>query len=366
MIERIAIFVSTPAQFHFFKNIISRLEKRGIEVKLLVRDYGETLDVFEEYEGHVFSKVRSNWDRIYKLPLDVLRARKLLLDFKPDLITGFEIYAPYTAKLLGTRCFVFYDTEPRVNKLLGVQIRAYLPFIDAIITPSAYLDDLGGKHLRIDAYKELAYLHPKYFTPDKSVLNELGTSENAYAVLRFNAFDAAHDVGLKGFGIDEKINLINELEKYVDVFISAEGSNVPRNLKSKILNVSKKKIHHVLYYARFTLCETGTMSSEAALLGTPTIFVHPRAFAFGVFKELEERYSLLYRFDDNDSDLIIKKSIEIIAQENIKNEWVKKRKRVFKEKIDIMEFMLWFIEYYPNSFRELFLNNKVQYKFLFR
>ncbi|AKG91252.1 Uncharacterized protein conserved in archaea [Geoglobus ahangari] len=366
MAERVAIFISTPAQFHFYRNIVEGLEKRGVEIRLLFRDYGETLEVVEEYDGFVFSKVRSNWDRIYKLPVDVLRARKHLAGFKPDLVTGFEIYAPYTAKLLGARSFVFYDSEPRVNRLLNLQIRAYLPFVDAILTPSAYLDDLGSKHLRVNAYKELAYLHPKYFTPDRNVLDELGVSENEYAILRFNAFDAAHDVGLKGFGFEEKIRLVKELEKHLDVFISAEGDNIPKELESNVLRVSKKKIHHVLYFARLAVCETGTMSTEAALLGTPAIFIHPRAFAFGVFKELEERYGLLYRFDSENSEDIFEKSLMLVNQKEVKSAWKEKLRKVLREKIDIAEFMVWFVEKYPESLEEFGDNPDLQYSFRWR
>ena len=367
MAERVAIFISTPAQFHFYKNIVDALEKRGVEVRLLIRDYGETLEVLERYDGFVFSKVRTNWDRIYKLPADVIRARNYLKDFKPDLVTGFEIYAPYTAKLLGTRSFVFYDSEPRVNRLLSVQIRAYMPFVDAVITPSAYLDDLGNKHLRVDTFKELSYLHPGYFVPDRSVIDELETSENEFAIFRFNAFDAAHDVGLKGFGTEEKIALVNELEKYVDVFISAEGNVVPKSLKPHVIDGSlKKKIHHLLHFARLAVCETGTMSTEAALLGTPTVLVHPKAFDFGVFKELEERYGLLYRFDGSNSKNILRKCVDLVSRDNVNGEWRHKRTKVLREKIDILKFMIWFIESYPVSLEEFCENPHVQYRFSFK
>ncbi len=43
-------------------------------------------------------------------------------------------------------------------------------------------------------YHELAYLHPRRFTPDRGVLAEAGISEGErYFVLRFNAFKAHHD-----------------------------------------------------------------------------------------------------------------------------------------------------------------------------
>ncbi len=363
MVKKVGIFISTPAQFHFYKNIIDGLERKGVEVRVLVRDYGETLEILDRYDGYVFSKVRSNWDRIYKLPADVLRARRYLSDFKPDLVTGFEIYAPYTAKLLGSRSFVFYDSEPRVNRLLSIQIRAYLPIVDAILTPYAFRDNLGHKHLRVRSFKELAYLHPKYFVPDADVLDELGVEEGEFAVVRFNAFDAAHDVGVSGFGLEDKLRLVKRLERYVDVFVSYEGSNVPPELREYLLKTNKSKIHSVLYFAKLLVTDTQTMATEAAILGTPTVrcnkFVGEKDM--GNFVELEKNFGLLLNVKNP------KKAIELaeeIAQSNkVKQSWMNKRKSLFAECIDITEFMVWFIEEYPDSLDEFSRDDAVQYRF---
>ncbi len=363
MAERVAIFISTPAQFHFYKNIVDALEKRGVEVRLLIRDYGETLEVLERYDGFVFSKVRTNWDRIYKLPADVIRARNYLKDFKPDLVTGFEIYAPYTAKLLGTRSFVFYDSEPRVNRLLSVQIRAYMPFVDAVITPQAFRDDLGKKHMKIRSFKEFAYLHPKYFTPDRGVVEELGPDENEFAVVRFNAFDAAHDVGVGGFSFEEKLELVRKLEKYVDVYVSYEGGDLPSELRDYLLTVSKKKIHSVLHFARLLVTDTQTMATEAAILGTPTVrcnrFVGENDM--GNFIELEKRYGLLVNVGN--AEMAIEIAEELVQSERVKKEWLNKRGELIRDCIDITEFMVWLIENYPESLDEFRQNPDVQYRF---
>jgi len=362
MAERVAIFISTPAQFHFYRNIVEGLERKGVEVRLLFRDYGETLEVVERYDGFVFSRVRSSWDRIYKLPVDVLKARRHLARFKPDLVTGFEIYAPYTARLLGARSFVFYDSEPRTSRLLALQMRAYLPFVDAILTPSCYLDDLGRKHLRVDSFKELAYLHPRYFNPDRSVLDEMGVEENGYAVLRFNAFDAAHDIGVRGFSYEDKVELVRRMSRHVDVLISSEGK-ISRELEKYVIRVSKKKIHHVLYFAGLLVTDTQTMATEAAILGTPTIrsnkFVDPDK-EMGNFIELE-REGLMVNI--RDSKKAIDKAEELVKEEGIKREWMKKREKLLREKIDITGFMVWFTEDYPESLEEFRENPGIQYRF---
>jgi predicted glycosyltransferase len=362
MISKVAITISTPAQFHFYRRIVENLEKEGVEVRLLFRDYGETLEIAEGYNGYIFSKVKTNWDRIYKFPFDVFRARKYLKDFKPELVTGFEIYAPYIAKLVNSRSFVFYDTEPKLSKFLTLQIKAYIPLVDAILTPSAYMSDLGEKQLRIDTFKEMAYLHPKYFKPDKTILEELGVDENEYAIVRFNAFNAAHDIGSKKIGIKEKTKLIRELSKYLEVFISVEGRNLPKELQQHLLKVSKRKIHHVLYFARFGIFETGTMASESAILGTPSIVIHPKAYCIGVFEELEKKYGLLQRFSEiNSINDVIEHSLQLKCEE--KRYWRERAKRILEEKVDITSFMTWFISNYPESLGEFKNNPKIQYKF---
>lgn len=358
MAEKVAVFVSTPAQYHFYKNIIKTLLNDECRVELLYRDYGETLEV-AELRGKVFTRVKSNWDRIFKFPFDVMRAKKILSDFKPDLVTGFEIYAPYTAKVLGARNFVFYDSEPRSSKLLALQMKAYLPFVDAIITPYTYLDDLGKRHLRIYSLKELAYLHPKYFKPDKSILDELGVNENGYAILRFNAFDAAHDIGVKGFSYEDKLELVKRLSKYVEVFISSEGK-ISKELEKYTIRVSKKRIHHAIYFARAVLTDTGTIASESALLGIPVINAHPKSKLFGNFVELE-RHGLMINIGDPKK--AIELAEEIVRDEKVKKLWKRRRDEFLKDKIDITSFMVWFIEYYPDSLREFRENPKIQFKF---
>ncbi|WP_202320746.1 DUF354 domain-containing protein [Archaeoglobus neptunius] len=358
---KIGIFISTPAQYHFYKNIVMKLVERGNEVKILYRDYGETLEV-SEVKGEVFSRVKTNWDRIIKLPADILRARKLLKNFRPEVITGFEIYAPYTAKVLGTKSFVFYDSEPRTSKFLALQMRAYMPFVDAILTPYCYLDDLGGKHLRIDSFKELAYLHPKYFQPDKGVLEELGVEEGEYAVLRFNAFDAAHDIGVGGFSYEDKVEMVKKLNKNLTVFVSAEGE-VPKGIENYLLPVSKKKIHHVLYFARLLVTDTQTMATEAAILGTPTIrsnrFVNSKR-EMGNFIELQ-RLGLLMNFENTREAM--ERAFEISVDDSYKREWKKKRMKLIENKVDISEFMCWFIESYPESLDRFREKPEIQYRF---
>lgn len=173
--------------------------------------------------------------------------------------------------------------------------------------------------------------------------------DEEYVLLRFNAFDAVHDFNVYGFSDQDKIQLVNELERYAKVFISSEAG-VPDKIKDRVMNFPKSRIHDVIFYAKMLVTDTQTMTTEAAILGTPAIrcnnFVGPNDM--GNFIELEEKYGLIYNF--NKPDLAIHKAVELIQEKNLKQNWTEKREKLFNEKTDMTEFMVWFIAHYPESF----------------
>jgi len=365
--SNIAIFINTPAQFHFYKNMANYLVENGNKVNMLFRKYGETLELAKElgFEPVVFStNAESKYGKIASLPFDVIRAYRYLKEFKPDVVIGFGVYDAYTSLFLRSNCIVFNDSEPRVNPLTySIQFKAFMPFVDVLLTPESFQQNLGTKHLKVASYKELAYLHPNYYTPKDDIFDLLGISKGEdYVLLRFNAFDAVHDAGIKGFTKEDRIELVRKLGKYAHVFVSSEGK-VPREIEDKVLRIPKSRIHDVIYYAKLLVTDTQTMATEGALLGTPTIrsnkFVGVKDM--GNFIELEKKFGLL--FNIRDPKEAIKKAEELIQIDNIKREWQKKRKELFKKKIDITAFMVWFIENYPESLYKFRENPQIQYRF---
>ena len=79
----------------------------------------------------------------------------------------------------------------------------------------------------------------------------------------------------------------------------------------------------------------------------------------GNFIELEEKYGLMYNY--NDSDKAIKKAVELIQKPDAKDEWSKKREILSKDKIDVTAFMVWFIEKYPESFEKVKKENRFKF-----
>ena len=220
---KIAVFINTPAQTHFFKNIIGALTQQGHDLVVLARNYGETLYLLRVFNlpHFVYSHPpTSKYGKILVLPSDVLSAYRYLRKSGVTLIVGTGIYSVYTALLLKKPNLLFMDAIST-----SLELSLTRRFADVIVTPSNLTADLGERHIRINSFKELAYLHPAYFQPDRTIVAQLPIAEGEkIVVLRFNAFDATHDFGTRGFGLHERRRLVRELTQHGKVFISSEGS----------------------------------------------------------------------------------------------------------------------------------------------
>ncbi|HTY46093.1 MAG TPA: hypothetical protein VMB46_00300 [Methanomassiliicoccales archaeon] len=349
-IKKVGIFINTPAQYHFYKNIALELGKLGVASVILYRDYGETKSLVQENKQHYFEYSHNTPSLLMKsmmIPVDVLRACRYLKDQGVDLVTGFGVYDCFSASLLGIPCIVFNDSEPYINSTYSIQYRVFMPFTNILVTPSFFDMDLGPKQIKVNSVKETAYLHPKYFSPDKSIFKLLDLNEGErYAIFRFNSFDAGHDIGISGFNPEQKRELVQRIGSRMRVFISSEAKVDP-SLSAYMIKIPKSRIHDALSFASLVVTDTQTIATEAAILGTPVIrsnaFVGPKDM--GIFKELERRH-LLFNFQD--SRQAIEKADEM--SKNIgeyKAQWMRESERFLQESGCITDFMVEVITRYP-------------------
>lgn len=358
---RVALFVNTPAQAHFHKNTALELERKGHNVTILSRDYGETLQLLDSIglEHECYAKVpESKLGKLLLFPASVFHALEILNKKGPELLVDAGAYGAYTSLLLRKPCVVFTDSEPT-----PFQFASTLPFIDAVITPSSFRRDLGSKHIKIDGYKELAYLHPRIFQPNPDFLTTVNVSKDEdYVILRFNAFDALHDYGVRGFSTGQKRALVDAISRNMRVFISSE-SELPPDLERFRLKIPTSRIHDALYYAKLVVADTQTMTTEAAVLGTPAIRFNTFIGAndMGNFIELERKYHLIMNCPDYQT--VEAKVNEILDDTHSKEEWRSRRLRLLEDKIDVSKFMVWFIENYPDSRNEINANPEKQSEF---
>ena len=251
----------------------------------------------------------------------------------------------HVSAILRKPYILFEDTESAT----AVQ-KVCFPFANAIVTPSCYKVDLGGKHVRFEGYYELAYLHPNYFKPNPAVLDELGLSkDDKFIIMRFVSWNAVHDIRQKGFDLELIKKAVKEFEKYGKVFITSE-SPLPKEFEKYRITTQLDRIHDLLYYALIFVGDSGTMTTEAGVLGTPSVrySAFTESDELGNFVDLEKKYDLVYSFQS--SNQVIEKTLELLGHKDLKEEWRKKRKNSLQNKIDVTAFMVRFIENYPESF----------------
>jgi len=356
---KILIDISHPAHVHFFKYFIRNMQNKGHDIKITAKDKDLTLKLLDLL-GLKYLPVGSFRKNTMLKLIDLLKIDYSLYtscrNFSPDLILGFgSINAGHAAFLVNKPCVIFDDDE--------YSYRLYKPFVSTICTTHTFKLNLGKKHVKFNGYKELAYLHPNHFIPDPCELEGLGINKDEdFVIMRFVGWNAFHDVGKQGLEDQSKVDYVKFLEKYARVFISSENPLPPELQKYKI-SLPPDKIHNILYFAKLLVGDTQTMTTEAAMLGTPAIrcnsFVGENDMLN--FIELEEKYGLIFNYKDPEKAL--EKAIELVQNSDLKNIWKQKRDAMLNDKIDVTSFMTWFIENYPESFHKMGENSSLQYQF---
>lgn len=345
---KILFDINHPHQVHFFKNAIWNLQKRGHEILTTASDKDLSLYLLNVYGFEPIESGKNMHGLVSKacnLPLKDYKLLKIARDFSPDILVSTAPYLPHVSRVIKKPHISFSDTEN--SKLTH---RLTLPFTKVICTPSCFEKDLGSKQIRYEGYQELSYLHPNHFKPDPGVLDEIGLNKkDKFIILRFVSWGASHDIGDKGF--TDTIDVVESLKQYGKILITSE-KKLPKEIEKYKITIPPEKIHDLLYFTELYIGESATMASESAVLGTPAILVSTSRR--GYTNEEENKYGLAYNFSDpkEGQRQALEKAFELLKNENTKEEWGEKRKRMLDEKIDVAKFMTEFIENYPESFYE--------------
>ncbi len=353
---RIVVDINHPAHVHCFRNFIREMEKDGHEILITATKKDISLQLLDNL-GYRYVNLGSYGDtllqKLWNLPIIDIRMYNAVKKFNPDLFIGLgSIRAAHVSFAMRKTSIVIDDTEISKEQML-----LFMPFVNVVCTPEYFKLDLGKKQVRFNAYKELAYLHPKYFKPDPGVLDTLGIkSDEKFIIVRFITWGASHDVGQHG--IADRLAFINELEQYGRVLISSEGELGPEFDKYRI-SLPPEKFHDLLYYATLYIGEGGTTATEAALLGTHSILIDTSAKQCGNFYDLNS-YGLLWFTGDTREGLDI--AGKLLADPDIKSQGKQKLQKLLDEKIDINEFIVWFVKNYPQSFTKMKVDPNIQYQ----
>lgn len=336
---KLLVDINHPGHVHFFRNIIEKMRNAGHEIIVTASEKDNCTGLLREYDLefiHLGSYGKAFLTKLANIPVMAGKMTKVVKKHCPDALMGIaSSRIAHAGWLLNKPSFIFTDTEHATES-----IALFKPFATKIITPHCFTKELGKKHIRYQGFHELAYLHPSTFSPDPSVLAELDLSQkDKFFILRFVSWDATHDIGKTGFSMKVKRKIVNFLNTKGTVIISAENE-IPSEFEEYRYSVSPTKMHDLLYYATMYIGEGGTMASEAALLGTPSVLV--TTLTAGA-NEMLERHNLLKK--PSNEEIAFETIVELLKKDNLKDEW---RENLKQYDINDMDVSRWMFNYFEN------------------
>jgi len=353
------IFIDTghPGHIHLFKNFANIMENNGHKVLITTRQKEVEVQLLQAYKldykllgPHYKKKLLKGFSLIKYSLLVYLEARK----FKPDVFLSHgSIYAAWVSKFLKKPHISFEDTGN------NEQVRLYLPFTDVVLTSSVFPKEYGVKQIRYLGHHETAYLYPHYFNPNDSIYKYLKIDKNTkYAIIRFIAWNASHDIGQSGMNNKLKKEVIEMLEMNgYRIFISSEAK-LPEKYSKFQISIPPEMMHDALYFADIFVGEGATMAMEAGVLGTASFYVNSLVRSY--CQDLES-FGLCSNFSNSEG--VLEKLEKVIQTEDMKGVYRKRASIFLSQKIDVTAFTVWFIENYPESVSIMRENPNYQLRF---
>lgn len=321
-----------PTEFHFSYGIIIKLIENGHKVIITARNEEILIELLKNtnFEYTLLSKKSKNFLGLaYELIFRSSKLAKISRKEKIDCYFGMSAISTILANLFRKKPIIYF-TE---NEEMGLKTRIVLKNVSKLFTPIYYNKNLGKKHEKFNSLIQLSYLHPKYFTPDKKIINKylkLDVDRDKYFLLRFCDWKASHDLKEKGFSKKTKFKLVDFLQKFGKVFILDE-SNDHDFLQYKP-NFPRHLIFHILAFSSLTIAETTSVAIESGLLCVPVVrcstLVNTRKGGAAIFEEMEKN-NLIYNFSDENEAY---QKVEKIVKEN-KNKayWINNRDKFIEQ-----------------------------------
>jgi uncharacterized protein len=345
--RRIIIETGHPGQVHQFRHLAQALEKSGNKVLFVAKEKEMTRYLLERFnlEHVMLSAPRIGiLGKILQLPMIYLRYALVILRFRPHFILSrFSLQSSHLACIFRIPHIGYTDTE-HVRRLDSLTV----PFVKTRISASTYQRDLGRRHYRFPGNTELFYLHPDRYQPNKDVLPLLGVAPGEpYAIFRFVSWKAHHDIGKRGLSTSMKETVAAMVSKRMKLFISSEDSLLP-SLEQYRFSIPPELMHDALGFASLYLGEGGTMASEAAMLGTPAIYINPLMVGY---VEDEAKHGLVISMRDEQT--LPETLNKMLEDPELKTRQLLLRDEYLSEMIDPTAMYLALITRYPESFNTL-------------
>lgn len=352
-----------PAQVHNFKLLKNELERRGHNIYWIAtnKDISKYLLDFYHIKYTIQKKPGKTFlSKVFVLISNSLKVFQFIRKNKIDIIVSrVSPYAALAGIFTNTYHLALADTESS-----GIYDSIFTKLVSTFLTAKSFQRTLRKDQIRFDANIELFYLHPNRFQPiaKEKVAKLLDIQpDEPYVIMRFVSWDAYHDKGLQGFTDENKIKAVQAFSNYAKVFITAE-KELPIALEPYKIQIPPEKMHDVLAHANLFFGESGTMASESAVLGTPAIYLDKVGRGY---TDEEGKYELVFNFNNSveSQEKAIKKAMELLQNKDLAESMRQNRYNFLENRIDVTNFMVWFIENYPNSAETMKENPDYQYNF---
>ena len=335
----------TPKQAYFLGELSGKLEKEGHEVFKTTRSYREVNEALElrgikavEVGKHGGSSLRG------KLVASAERTAglaQIICDMNIDISVAFASpEAARTAFGLGIPHYSINDS-PHSTAVALLTVPLSKKLFSPKIIPLEVWTNLGIERDRIvqyDALDPAAWL--KGFLPDENILKNLKLDDRKpIVVFRVEESKAAYLLGKVPTDVTVIIQIIEFLLKEynteIQVVVLPRYKEQIQVLKEKFQSriiIPEKLVDgpSLLYYSSLFVGAGGTMTAEAALLGTPTISCYPTKSTI-VDKFLIKK-GLVTRLTDKDE--ILEKVNQVLEKPDV---WKKRLKEKTRNILSAME-----------------------------
>lgn len=265
-----------PADINFYKNAIYHLQKKGINISVIIRPRENIIDIFKKELPNIpFKSIGKHYSSLLPKIYGIIeRDLELLFHLRKidfDAVTSFSgFYIAQASHILRKPSVLFYDDyEYKLNfNLCKFSASRF------VIMPKT-IPVTGKNIIKYKSLKELAYLHPRYFKPNKKILEQYKLRPQEYVFIRETA-----KTSLNYKSSSAKLLEITDYLKELgfQIVVSLENKSLIERFKENciILKEPVEDIYSLLSFAALTISSGDTMARESCLVGTPTIYTGGR------------------------------------------------------------------------------------------
>ncbi len=274
---KLLVDLNHPVDVNFFKNAIRRLAKEhGCQVDITVQPRGKLVNILQqELPEFPFTSIgtfrKSLAGKVYGAGYRCLRLLAYIRRNNFDVVASFGGIGVSHATFLLRKPSVIFDDD--IEYKLGFY--PYRPFATRILLPSQI--PLKGRNIaNYRGFKELAYLHPRYFQPDEGALREYQLRPGGYVFIREVSKISMNYAHLETGQLAEDCRRLKSLG--LVVVLSLEDKSLTDRFAPHciILQEPVRDIYSLMHFALFTISSGDTMARESCLAGTPVIYTGGR------------------------------------------------------------------------------------------